>query len=81
MKAAEVRRLANGFGVPELAAAAEGITEREEDPAWVDGADVGEKLTHLMLAMRIRERTDGGEDPKEAFRAELSSVRALLANE
>lgn len=81
MKAAEVRRLALAHPVPELAAAAEAITEREEDPDWVQGDDVGEKLTHLMLAMRVRERVDGGEDPKEAFRAELSSVRALLANE
>ncbi len=76
-----MRRLALGYPIAELAAAAEAIAEREEDPHWVQGDDVGEKLTHLMLAMRVRERTDAGEDPKEAFRAELSSVRALLANE
>lgn len=81
MKAAEIRRLATGFSLAELAAAAEGIAEREEDPSWVAGDDVGEKLTHLMLAQRVRERIDGGEDPKEAFRTEMSAVRGVMSND
>lgn len=76
-----MRRLALAHPLDRLAAGAEAISEREEDPDWVEGDDVGEKLTHLMLAMRVRERLDRGEDPKEAFRTELAAVRALLANE
>lgn len=81
MKAAVVKRLAEERTLAELQRGAEAIAERETDELGVEGDDLGEKLTHLMLAMRIRERIDGGEDPKAAFRAEMSSVREVLANE
>ncbi len=80
MKPAEVRRLACDETLERLEAGAEAITEREEDPEWVSGVDVGEKLTHLLLAARVRRRIDAGEETKEAFRAELTAVRDLLAN-
>jgi len=80
VRAAEIRRLAAEETLERLEHAAEGIAEREEDPDWVTGTDLGEKLTHLLLAARIRRRVSAGEDAKEAFRAELASVRDLLAN-
>jgi hypothetical protein len=81
VKAAEVRRLATERRLDELEAGAEAIAEREEDLDWVGGDDVGEKLTHLMLAARVRRRIDGGEEAREAFRAELAAVRGVLSNE
>ena len=60
---------------------------QDVDPDEVDmsvfceGADLGEKLTHVMLAIRVRGRIDRGEDPKDAFRAEMAGVRDLLENE
>lgn len=81
MKATAVRRLAEGFGLDALEGAAEALSEREEDLLGVDGDDAGEKLTHVMLAIRIKRRVVLGEDPKEAFRAEMAAVREVLRNE
>ncbi len=80
MKAPVVKTLAETYDAAQLGAFVEAITEREEDPAEVGGDDPGEKLTHLMLALRIRARVDGGEPMKDAFRAEMSGVRAVLTN-
>ncbi|MCB9684342.1 MAG: hypothetical protein H6738_05950 [Alphaproteobacteria bacterium] len=80
MKAAVVRDLAERHGLSALEQAAEAIAEREVDELGVEGEDLGEKLTHLMLAARIRRRIDAGEDAKTAFRAEMGGVRDLLKN-
>ena len=81
MKAAVVRKLAGDHTAAELEAGAEAIAEREEDELGVEGDDLGEKLTHLMLALRVRQRVDAGEELKAAWRDEMRSVRALLTNE
>lgn len=81
MKASVIRNLAKNHGREALEAAAEGIAEREVDELGIEGADLGEKLTHVMLALRILDRVDAGEDPKDAFRSEMAGVRALLENE
>lgn len=81
MKASAVRKLADAHPVDALEACAEALVEREEDLLGVDGDDPGEKLTHVMLAIRIKKRIVNGEDPKEAFRNEMASVRAVLQNE
>ena len=81
MKAGAVKRLAEAHGVEELEAAAEALIEREEDVLGIDGDGAGEKLTHVMLAIRVKRRVVSGEDPKEAFRAEMASVRAVLSND
>jgi hypothetical protein len=60
----------------EAAAALEAGT----DPPDVPGDDPGEKLTHVLLALRIRARVDAGEDALTAYRAEMASVRAVLSN-
>lgn len=81
MKASVIRKLAEQHELAALEAAAEAIAEREEDVLGVDGVDLGEKLTHVMLAQRVRARADAGEDLRDAFRAEMATVRDLLANE
>lgn len=80
MKAAVVRDLAERHDLAALERGAEAIAEREVDELGVEGDDLGEKLTHLMLAARIRRRIDGGEDARSAFRAEMGGVRDLLKN-
>lgn len=81
MKAAAVRRLANERSADELAHAIEALVDAEQDELGVEGDDLGEKLTHLMLAQRVRARIDAGEDPTVAFRSEMASVRTVLTNE
>lgn len=80
MKAAIVRDLAERHALSALEEAAEAIAEREVDELGVEGEDLGEKLTHLMLAARVRRRIEAGEDAKVAFRAEMAGVRDLLKN-
>lgn len=81
MKPTAVRKLADAHDVDALEQAAEALVEREEDLLGIDGDDPGEKLTHVMLAIRLKRRIIDGEDPKQAFRNEMASVRAVLAND
>lgn len=81
MKASVIRKLAEGHSLSELQAGAEAIAEREVDELGVEGEDLGEKLTHVMLAIRVRTRVEAGEELKQAFRTEMASVRSLLENE
>lgn len=81
MKPAEARRLAVAHTMVDLAQAAEMLAEEQEPPFPVEGEDHGEKLTHVLLAQRIRERIDGGEDAKDAFRHVMSKVRGVLSND
>ena len=81
MIAKEVRRLAEVHSLQELEALANDILENEADPATVEGSDPGEKLTHVMLATRVRVRVDAGEALKDVFRDEMRSVRGVLTND
>jgi len=80
VKPAAVRQLAERHDLAALERAADALAEREEDVLGVDGDDPGEKLTHLMLAIRVRRRIAAGEDLKDAFRAEMAAVREVLQN-
>ena len=81
MIAKEVRRLAEVHTAAELEALASDILENEADPPTVEGSDPGEKLTHVMLASRVRARVEAGELLKNAFREEMRSVRGVLTND
>ena len=80
MNAGVVRKLAGEHSLVTLEAAVEAISERGEEILEVSGEDIGERLTHLLLAARVRRRVDAGEDLKDAFRAEMASVRDVLTN-
>lgn len=81
MKPAESRRLALEKSADELASAIEHLSEERDPPFACAGADHGEMLTNVLLAQRIRERIDRGEDPKDAFRAVMGEVRAVVSND
>lgn len=82
MKASVIRKVAEKYTYEELEAAAEVIAEEERDPLGIDGEDLGEKLTHVMLAMRIRQKVESeGMELRVAFREQLGEVRDLLENE
>ena len=81
MKPAEARRLAEERTVAELEQAAASLCEEAEPPFEVRGGDPGERLTHVLLATRIRARVDGGEPLRDAFRAVMAEVRGVLTNE
>ncbi|MBN8611525.1 MAG: hypothetical protein J0L92_13115 [Deltaproteobacteria bacterium] len=81
MKPAESRRLALEKSADELASAIEALSEEKDPPFEIAGADHGEMLTNVLLAQRIRERIDRGEDAKDAFRAVMGEVRAVVSND
>jgi hypothetical protein len=82
MKAGEIRRLAQEYTLEQLEEAIESIVEHEKDLIPVDGADMGERLTNLSVAMRVRKMMEGDKkDLKEAFRTVMASVRDLLSND
>lgn len=81
MKPAECRRLATEKTNEDLAKAAEHLADEKDAPFPVGGEDHGEKLTHVLLAQRIQERVASGEDPKDAFRAVMAEVRAVISND
>ncbi len=80
MKAAVVKALSERHDAATLESAAETIAEEGTCPLEVEGDDLGERLTHVMLAARIRRRVEAGEDAKTAFRAEMAAVRSVLTN-
>jgi hypothetical protein len=80
VKPAECRRLAVERTMSDLVQAAESLADEKEPFFEVHGEDHGEKLTHVLLAQRIRERMDHGEDVKDAFRHVMNGVRGVLTN-
>ena len=67
--------------VEELEAAAERLLKEEAPSIEVYGKELGEKLTHVLLATRIRARLDRGQGLREAYRAVMGEVRGVLSNE
>lgn len=80
MTPAEARRLATEHDVDALDAAIETLMEERDAAIHVAGEDHGERLTHCLLAKRIRERVDAGEPLKDAFRAVMGEVRGVVGN-
>lgn len=81
MKPAEARRLASERTMADLDQACAELAEERAPFFEIAGEDAGEKLTHVLLAKRIRERMDAGEDLKDAFRHVMGDVRGVLAND
>jgi hypothetical protein len=82
VKPAEARRLAEAYSLEQLAHAASHLGSEEDPEIDIGGEDHGEKLTHVLLAMRIRERVELAGDPlRDAFRAVMAEVRHVLTNE
>ncbi len=81
MKAGVIRKLAEQHDCATLEGAAEAL-ENERTPAIeVKGDDDGERLTHCLLAGRLRQRIDAGADPKAAFRELMAEVRNVISND
>ena len=81
MKAAEIRRLAQQHDLATLDAAADALAEELPLEIEVAGEDDGERLTHLMLASRLRAKVDAGTAMPAAFREIMQSVREVMTNE
>jgi hypothetical protein len=81
VKPAEARRLAKEHTLEDIERAIEHLAEERDPPIEVKGEDHGERLTHCLLAQRIRGLVDGGMELKQAYREVMGGVRGVLTNE
>ena len=80
MNAGAIRKLAKAHDLAALEAAAQALLSGEGAPFEIVGEDDGERLTHVMLAQRIRKRVDAGEDLKAVFREVMGGVRTVMTD-
>ncbi|MCS6858096.1 MAG: hypothetical protein NZM37_10335 [Sandaracinaceae bacterium] len=81
MKVSEARRLAMEYSLAQLDEAIRALMAESEPPFPVAGEDHGDRLTQVLLARRMRERIEQGEDPHTAFRAVVSQVRSTIGSD
>ena len=81
MKAGVIRKLAEHHARSDLDTAADALAEGETIGIEVTGDDDGERLTHLMLASRVRALMDDGMELKVAFREIMTQVRGVISND
>ena len=81
MKAPEIRRLSVQHDRAALQAAVAAVMAGDPPPFDVEGdREEGEHLTHLMLALRVLDRVDGGLAHKDAFREVMGAVRGVMTD-
>ncbi len=80
MKAGEVRRLAKSHDKAALEACRDQVFAGEGFAFEVKGEDDGERLTHILLAIRIATAVADGTDFKTAFRDVIGTVRTVLTD-
>jgi sensor histidine kinase regulating citrate/malate metabolism len=80
MRPSEARRLARTYDLDALQRAAAALAEERDAAFPILGDDHGARLTHVLLAIRIRAKIDGGADERDAYRAVMADVRTVLTN-
>lgn len=80
MKIPEIKRLAEGHTLEELRKAEDAILESLPEPFQVNGEDEGERLTHVLAAIWIRnEMDDHGTEFRDALRQYSQRVRNSIS--
>ena len=79
MKVPAIRKLLK-FDIEVLRRAEEDIAEEKSPEIEIEGADEGEKLTHVFGAIWIKEQVEKGEmNEREALRAFMEKVRESIS--
>lgn len=80
MKIPEIKRLVESHNLDELRKAEDAIIDSVQEPIEVNGDDEGEKLTHVLAAIWIRnEMDDNGTDFRSALRKYTVRVRNSIS--
>ncbi|UII31302.1 hypothetical protein LVD17_23705 [Fulvivirga ulvae] len=80
MKIPEIKRLVENNTIEELIAAEEALINEEEPAVEINGADEGEKLTHVFAAIYIINKIkDDNVDFKTALRDYTGKVRESIS--
>jgi homoserine dehydrogenase len=56
MKIASIKKAVENYSIPELKKAEENLMEEQPPEIDIDGDDEGEKLTHILAALWIKEQ-------------------------
>lgn len=75
MKVASIKLLVDNYSLDQLILAEEALYNEEPLSIEVEGADEGEKLTHVLAAIEILKDMAKGSDYKTALRNYSSRVR------
>jgi hypothetical protein len=75
MKVASIKSLVELYNLEQLQAAEQALYNEQPLNIEVEGADEGEKLTHILAAMEILKDMAQGADYKTALRNYSSRVR------
>ena len=81
MRPAEARRLAKDYDLITLREQARRITGGQAPELEILGPERSDQLTHVLLALRIREKHEAGMPLLDAFRAVMRDVRLFLTND
>jgi hypothetical protein len=79
MKIPAIRKLVENNSLEELMAAEEAIVNEETPAIGVEGADEGEKLTHVLAAVFILNEMEKQVDFKTALREYTRMVRESIS--
>lgn len=79
MKVAAIKPLVENYTIEQLRLAEESLYNEEPLPFLVEGADEGEKLTHILAAIEILQDMAKGNDYKTALRNYSARVRKSIS--
>lgn len=79
MKIPAIKKAVENFSVEELIAAEAALLEEQPLPIDIEGADDGEKLTHILAALFVKSEMQNGSDMMTAIRAYSQRVRNSIS--
>jgi len=79
MKLPVIKNLLQNHSVEELLKAADDFEQNQTCSIEVDGKDDGEKLTHLLVAAKLKKEIDKGRPLNEVVREYSQKVRKILS--
>lgn len=79
MKIPAIKKAVEAYNVEELMAAEAALMEGLPLAIDIEGADEGEKLTHILAAIFVKEEMKNGSDMMTAIRAYSQRVRNSIS--
>ena len=79
MKIPAIKKAVENYTVQQLQAAEAALLEEQPLPVEIEGVDDGEKLTHILAAIFVKEEMEKGVDLMTAVRAYSQRVRNSIS--
>jgi len=79
MKIPAIKKAVENYTVAQLQQAEAALLEEQPLPIEIEGVDEGEKLTHILAALFVKEEIANGNDLMTAVRAYSQRVRNSIS--